>query len=588
MSEVYKLLTDEDKEKISNYIEDYAFLTTNKKDINIEISLREWANNKKTLCKMLGNKLIVSRPYTFEVETEYLKNEFDRVKRNEKSYSNLLNALVDIWVDNQNWFDNNFGVNRTFYTFYSLEPYIQFSPIIVSDLINSEHLATNSWDGPEFKVTFPSGHTYKVTPGMRITKLIKKLFDEFDGPQDVYEDFRIWHSKKLNQKYIDGELCLSIHPLDFMTMSDNDNNWTSCMRWSNGHGDYCTGTLECLNSPYIIEAYLHNPSNPMEIGPNMTWNNKKWRELFIVNEELITEIKGYPYQDSNLTNTVLMWLKELTSANLGWTYDNEEANVADEVKHENKIYHINFEPSRYMYNDFGSLDVHRARINYKNLDKLSRLSYNKKYSNVDIPYGGIATCMCCGKDIDTNDDNEITNLLVCFECEGGSICPICGNVMSPNSGSFINDFDDPICDSCFENYTTIDDLSEEPCYNDTALNVSWYLGKGIDGNPVWHNYSFTTTGSVDINDNYYYNLYFNSPIKNIAVKGLYGGYTKLSVTLDMVKEDALDYFARLFDLYNTNLNAIYQRYGVVEPACTDISRFKDSEYFDETEYNLFF
>ena len=29
---------------------------------------------------------------------------------------------------------------------------------------------------------------------------------------------------------------------------------------------------------------------------NLEWNNKKWRSLYIVDENFITNIKGYPYQ----------------------------------------------------------------------------------------------------------------------------------------------------------------------------------------------------------------------------------------------------------------------------------------------------
>ena len=75
-----------------------------------------------------------------------------------------------------------------------------------------------------------------------------------------------------------------------MTMSDNANNWSSCMRWTDrsggvDHGDYCAGTLECMNSPYIIIAYLHNPKHSFELSlydcNDWQWNSKQWRELFI-------------------------------------------------------------------------------------------------------------------------------------------------------------------------------------------------------------------------------------------------------------------------------------------------------------------
>ena len=38
-------------------------------------------------------------------------------------------------------------------------------------------------------------------------------------------------------------------------MSDNNSGWESCMSWRN-NGCYRRGTVEMMNSPYVIVAYL--------------------------------------------------------------------------------------------------------------------------------------------------------------------------------------------------------------------------------------------------------------------------------------------------------------------------------------------
>ena len=193
----------------------------------------------------------------------------------------------------------------------------------------------------------------------------------------------MWHSRILNQKYMDGELCLSIHPLDYMTMSDNDNNWDSCMKW-NGVGDYRCGTVECMNAPNVLIAYLHNPDHPMNpfTFKDWKWNSKKWRELFIVNEEVISEVKGYCFQDESLTNTILMWIKELAEKNLGWTYDNDEINIQETIPWENDAdMCFRFYPGKYMYNDIGTLEKHRARINRQKLGKYNLTEWKTPRDN---------------------------------------------------------------------------------------------------------------------------------------------------------------------------------------------------------------
>ena len=534
---------------------------------------------------MLGNQLIVRRPYTFDVGTDYLKRAFNYNK--EREFATFSNDLYQLMFKNKEWFQLNFGFEYS--QNYGGHTYMSFHTYNSWDILSSDNLATNSWNYENFKVRFPSGHTYKITKGMSLMKLIKKLIDEFNGDTDIFEDFRIWHSKKLNQKYIDGELCLSIHPLDFMTMSDNDNNWSSCMHWRNGHGDYCTGTLEMLNSPYIIEAYLHNPKKPMDIGNDYEWDNKKWRELFIVTPYILNEIKGYPYQDKNLTNAALMWIKELAATNLGYTYDDEEVNVAENtIMHDDAYYDIDFETTGYMYNDMRTLDNHRARINYKNMEAISRRYPNSQTFYITVPYGGDATCMCCGEPMTFYADeygDACNNILVCANCEGGTFCPICGRRIYPtDSYNYLQDYEDPVCQGCFDEYAVEDALTHEYCNSDNTESIYWYLGKNSQDEDVVYDYSFIT-GNLPLDWNDEYNAIFNGPPKNIK-KIWYGHYT--SVTLDMVNPDNLDKFCELFNLYNDDLANIYRKYDIVEPAATDLDRFEDTGYLDKTENNLYF
>ena len=92
---------------------------------------------------------------------------------------------------------------------------------------------------------------------------------------EEFEDFRIKHSRILSEKEFIGRLSLSIHPLDFMTMSDNDSDWSSCMSWRTC-GSYRRGTVEMMNSPCVVVAYL-SASKPMVLdrGSHFKWNIKK-------------------------------------------------------------------------------------------------------------------------------------------------------------------------------------------------------------------------------------------------------------------------------------------------------------------------
>ena len=391
---------------------------------------------------------------------------------------------------------------------------------------------------------------------MKPMKILHRIVQEFDGPEDTFDAFRIWHSRQLNQKTVDGELCLSIHPLDYMTMSDNDNDWTSCMRWqtetTDAPGDYRGGTVSCLNSPYILVAYLHNPKHTY----SSFWNSKQWRELFIVQDGIINEIKGYPFQDQYLTNTCLMWIKELAEKNLGWTYENEEINVVTEIKNPNDNTPIlfTFNPGTFMYNDMGTLDIHRGRINLDKLlgkYKLDQVHKENKIwkTFIDIDYGGIATCMCCGKEL--YDDEIDSSCVLCADCDSISRCPHCGRAIYECDDKYwVEEYNDYICEECWENCCGWDNFTDEPHLAEELTPIYVLLGQNNSGKDVFLDeiaYCYKPEDNAGFDD------IFNGPI-------LDNGYCQY-VTLDMIRPGQENNFKDIFYLSrDINLSTLINDY----------------------------
>ena len=153
----------------------------------------------------------------------------------------------------------------------------------------------------------------KFSEGQKLAKALKQVCDliGFDAEEHGFEKFRIRHSQMLNDKTIKGTLCLSIHPMDYMTMSDNNNGWESCMSWDNS-GCYRVGTLECMNCENTIVAYIESDTKQYRIGySDKFWNSKRYRQLVMITDELIMTNKGYPFNNENLSNEVLNWVAEL-------------------------------------------------------------------------------------------------------------------------------------------------------------------------------------------------------------------------------------------------------------------------------------
>lgn len=290
---VFNLLTDEDKDLIVRYVDTYAPNTDDAKIpslSNIYTILAEWDTQKsKNLQKLFGDKLILNRPYTYAIAEDGVMREIEEA----------IDDNGEIYQEFKRWVRNTLCSSR-----------LDLDYDIITNICSCfdiETLAANAYAGNNFKMTFSDGEVWKVSTGMKPMKILHKIVVKFGGEyqEELYENFRNWHSRLLNQSYLDGTLSLSIHPLDFMTMSDNGGSWSSCMRWASsedgGPGDYRMGTVECMNSPYIIVAYLHNPNKKYDFWQNWrndevySWNKKKWRELFIVQDGIISEIKGYPF-----------------------------------------------------------------------------------------------------------------------------------------------------------------------------------------------------------------------------------------------------------------------------------------------------
>lgn len=314
--------------------------------------------------------------------------------------------------------------------------------------IGADVLAENKYTGR--RVTLSGEHTVTnkpvyIQPGMKIIKMMSTLMKAF-GVYDAeeFEAFRQQHSVCLNDKSLSGELCLSIHPLDYATMSDNQCDWTSCMSWEDPDGgEYRVGTIEMMNSPYVVVAYLesHTPMS-MPYGDD-TWSNKKWRELFVVSPEIIMGIQGYPYPQSHLEKYVLDWLKELVETNTEWgSYLPDTLKVGKAgcaVYHQDhKIY--TYFSMNHMYNDIYRTQHHPAYLP-------ADIEWWEENRYLDLNLSGPAMCLSCGA-IDEMCDNS----LVCHECGGDIRCSRCGEYHSDSDdGRWISN--DWFCYGCIEQFT---------------------------------------------------------------------------------------------------------------------------------------
>lgn len=376
--------------------------------------LRFWTQNKGDLYKLLGNELILSRDITIAMSADEL----------ELQMRDFIDAHTDFISKFRRNLYNDLGL-ANYYIKDRCEPYDTY--LLLSDLFNSASL-TEARINVAHTFTL-NGKVIKLSPGQKLMKVLGQVADLLDL-HDSYEQFRIAHSQILNQKTVKGKLNLSIHPLDYATASDNESNWSSCMSWQD-EGCYRLGTVEMMNSPVVLVAYLSSDNVNMELTDDFRWNSKKWRSWIIVSPAIIASNRQYPYTNDNLMNVALDWVKELAKCNCGWEYKKEVTTFESTCP-------VRFD-TFYMYNDyagnrdcFGYLGTHVA------LDKKS----------LYINYSGPANCMWCGSLIPFTS-SEHSNTLVCLEDDNYLICESCGERVYEEYALYDN-VGTPYCESCYD------------------------------------------------------------------------------------------------------------------------------------------
>lgn len=455
-------LVAEERQAINSFISDYAFYSvSSEKRAGVDKILQYWSAAKNDyLYQMFGQKFILTK---------------------DLNYSKGLEELADA-IDSELFWHGAPASNfiRAYRMLTSWEGPLQHN-YEVDSLMDSYVLARNIYTGENFNIPLPDGTTLQVNKGCKVSKILGKIAAAFE--LDGYEQFRIAHSQVLNQKCLKGKLCISIHPLDYMTMSANDCGWTSCMDWTDD-GEYRRGTVEMMNSPMVVVAYL-TAKEPYRVG-DLEWSNKKWRQLFVVNKDIITGVKAYPYHNENLEKAVCEWLRDLAKENLGWTYTNKyieywhsQTTNLDCVDHPFRItFHTGV-----MYNDFGTID-HHGFIN-PNIA-----------GEYHCTYSGVANCMCCGEADVSFDESE--HSLTCMDCEHTMRCYDCGAIHDAEDMYELDG--DYYCEYCYSHAAAYCDICSETHHNNCCYDV--YLARKMDDG----NYYVMKDICITICDDCFHNL----------------------------------------------------------------------------------
>ena len=463
MGRLFDALTDTDKRMAEYYINRYSGETMS---APLEHILRFWDKEKEPIFDMFGGKLILEKEIHFERSQEQISEEMENKC---STHSNNADPVVQNFISSfrETVIEPVYRQCRSIH-WAEREEYERKSGNIMADsgldnLFNCYKLAKNVVEQPFEFTNEQTGEVIKVCKGAKITKTIGRIAKIYGLDMDAFERFRIVHSQVLNQKRLSGHLCLSIHPLDYMTMSDNNCGWSSCMSWDE-EGCYRQGTVEMMNSPMVVVAYLTSENGALnmcwnyELGAYDKWNSKKWRQLFVINKDIITNVKAYPYRNDDLTRICLDWLKELA---VDYTYlDNIQGwEENDPVVGDHKVRIYGY--TEYMYND---IENSNGLFCYLNPNLGERYDFN---------YSGETECMCCGEVFDACEEVR----LVCYDCQPGYCCEECGDALPDEDYRYWLD-DVCYCEYCYNRFAMEDSVTGD-CHHKEDMHevhIGWKIG----------------------------------------------------------------------------------------------------------------
>lgn len=420
-----------------------------------------WAENKKWLLDMFNNGLIIEMP---DVSAALNKDRYDA------NTSHFLFWAQDYDSHLRAVFANTEGYSDEVYAFLCRQKagLLQNCVTCITEVEDKNNICY----------------------GMKITKALK----HFISNEDILKEYQNKLSYYIQSNTVKGTLCLSIHPLDYLTMSVNNHKWRSCHALD---GEYRAGDLSYMCDKTTFIAYLKSEEDTHLNDAGIKWNNKKWRVMLYgnPNSNIIFAGKQYPFNSAELMNQTLELFETVSHWCIfkGWSTDYVTSDTFNKpVRRKYCLIREEIYPLDEIVKD------NDQRLHYNDILHSSTM-FDSPYfygsrgcSPVDesLEIGWNILCIHCGQE-DIADGNST---MLCHNCEinygtevNGSYnyCDVCGGRFHVDDLLNIDDGDTSVCEHCYYNncITCVECgevVSEERAYYDeeTGNYYCWRCSEG--------------------------------------------------------------------------------------------------------------
>ena len=193
----------------------------------------------------------------------------------------------------------------------------------------------------------------KFRAGDKISKCIGKILDLYDITPAEKDSVLIKFSMLIQGVKAKGSAVLSIDPVDYITMSENNSNWESCHAMS---GCFRTGPFAYLQDCSTTISYVKPKDDCVFTygdGKTLTYSNKNWRQIVLFSKELkyATQLRQYPYTSQANQSTVARIVMNVLNAKNGLDYQIHSIDVCDMPRYFPTLHECTGDGEDLCYND---------------------------------------------------------------------------------------------------------------------------------------------------------------------------------------------------------------------------------------------
>ena len=310
---------------------------------------------------------------------------------------------------------------------------------------------------------------------------LSKSFKFFEKDKYILDQMQTDISRFIQESKFTGILCMSVHPLDFLSLSENTHKWRSCHALD---GEYCAGNLSYMCDSATVVFYIKSKEDV--ILPNfpnhIKWNNKKWRQLFYFsdNMNIAAASKPYPFALPTVTELIRKAILKNNDYYKWISAQYIQYNIIEDCVFRTynyipwdgrliPVFEIFKDKSELHFNDCISSSTYIPQFIYND-------SYNPKTDIIKV--GHEINCIICGKHKISNSEYMLCNS--CAEEYSDELfegqCECCGRLIRRDNKLFYIG-NSVLCEDCAKEETEVCDYCGERLFSSDMIynedNNTW-------------------------------------------------------------------------------------------------------------------